>query len=158
MTNTSSTSIRLTLRQFERGDGGSSFEFIWGVVVVAMMVMFIAAVTIIRPTQLPVWIAARECARNASATIDSARGVSQGQEAGSRSLIGNYLAGATPSVSVTRHDGIQGGLTTCVVNYTVTAVDNIPLVGGIFAASPARQVRAEVTMEIDPHKAFWKSQ
>jgi hypothetical protein len=152
------SSVRFTLRLFERGDGGSSFEFIWGVVVIAMMVMFIAAVTIIRPTQLPVWIAARECARNASATVDVARGISQGQEAGNRSMIGNYLGGATPSVSVTRHDGVHGGLATCVVNYTVTAVDNIPLVGGIFAASPARQVRAEVTMEIDPHKAFWKSQ
>jgi hypothetical protein len=151
------SSARFTLRLLERGDGGSSFEFIWGVVVVAMMVMFIAAVTIIRPTQLPVWIAARECARNASATVDAARGISQGWEAGNRSLIGNYLGGATPNISVS-HAGIHGGNTTCIVTYTVTAVDNIPLIGGIFASSPARVVRAEVTMKIDPHKAFWQSQ
>lgn len=148
---------RRATRAAERGDA-DTFEFVVGVLPIAMMLALIGAVTIIRPAQLPVWIAARECARMASATLSESIAVDQGTRAAVNSLQNNPLAGVAignGNVFVDYNPNNlgdpRGETVTCRVNYTLE-LGTLPLVGGLFGAVP---LDASVTMIIEPLKSDW---
>jgi hypothetical protein len=148
---------KVTLRKIERGDG-DVFEFIIGVLPLLMLTFLIAGVAIIRPLQLPVWNAARECARMASATLDPARGVTQGVSTGmsalSRSLFGGVSGGAitvnyTPSVA--GKTNARGHFVTCTATYEID-MTSLPIAGDLFGVVP---FESRVTMRVEPIKSDW---
>ncbi len=148
---------RKAARAAERGDA-DTFEFVVGVLPIAMMLALIGAVTIIRPAQLPVWIAARECARMASATLNESIAVDQGTRAAVNSLVNNPLAGVTigngnvfVDYNPNNLSDPRGETVTCRVNYTLE-LGTLPLVGGLFGSVP---LDASVTMIIEPLKSDW---
>jgi hypothetical protein len=144
---------RHVVHALERGDGGDSFEFTLGIIPVTMMMLIIGAVTIIRPAQLPVWIAARECARASAATLNATIGTNQGREAALNSLRGNPLTGVdVGGISISAsHAGVRGGNAQCTVRYQID-VSTLPMVGGVFGSFP---IESRVTMVIDPYKSRW---
>ena len=147
------------LRRSERGDG-DSFEFMVGILPLAMLMMLIGAVSIIRPAQLPVWIAARECARMMTASLDQDVAEPQGDRAARNSLERNAIVGVdwgSFNIQTTYPDKIsfpnpRGMEASCRVSYVVRMAD-LPLVGGLFGDVP---MDATVTMTIDPYKSDWK--
>jgi hypothetical protein len=146
-----------TLRKLERGDG-DVFEFIIGVLPLLMLTFLIAGVAIVRPLQLPVWNAARECARMASATLDPARGrrqgVSTGMSALRNSLFGEINGGAI-AISYTPSDAgksnVRGHFVTCTATYEVN-MTSLPIAGDLFGVVP---FESRVTMRVDPIKSDW---
>jgi hypothetical protein len=152
------SSLSSRLRRVERGDG-DSFEFMVGILPLAMLMMLIGAVTIIRPAQLPAWIAARECARMMAASLDQDVAEPQGERAALNSLERNAIAGVAGGFNIDTtypdkiaHPNPRGMNASCTVSYVVPMAD-LPLVGGLFGNVP---IDATVTMTIDPYKSDWK--
>ncbi len=144
----------VNVRNAERGDA-DTFEFTVGIVPLVMIMLLITAVAIIRPAQLPVWIAARECARMMTTTLDRNVALSQGLKAGQLSIQGNPIAGVSVGdVSFQQSypmGDARGGTAECRVSYTIPLA-NLPMVGGLFGDVP---VDAKVAMTIDPLKSEW---
>lgn len=146
------------LRRVERGDG-DSFEFMVGILPLAMLMLLIGAVTIIRPAQLPAWIAARECARMMAASLDQDIAEPQGERAAINSLERNAIVGVAGAfdIDTTYPDKVafpnpRGMTASCKVAYVVPMAD-LPMIGGLFGNVP---IDATVTMTIDPYKSDWK--
>jgi hypothetical protein len=151
--------IQRALSGMERGDA-DTFEFTVGILPLAMVMVLIAGVAILRPAQLPAWIAARECARNMTTTLDSVIAETQGELAGLKSLKGMPLAGASIGpdnvVGVYNLEGgnPRNGTVRCTVSYVVP-LSNIPMIGTLFGDVP---MNASVRMKIDPLKSSWGQQ
>ena len=146
--------ISTLLRNAERGED-AGFEFTYMVLPMAMMITLIAAVTLVRSSQLPLWTAATECARAAVATLDESIGTRQGEEAGMNSLLGNGISAASvPSVDITLGpDGwARGKPLTCEVRYTINT-GGVPGFSNKFPTGIP--MSASVTLPIDPWKSQW---
>jgi hypothetical protein len=142
-------------QNLERGDG-DTYEFITGIIPLTMLLVLIAAVAIVRPAQLPVWIAARDCARVLTTTLEEDIAESQAYRTARASLSNMPLARVTnvninPVYNVTGGDP-RNGFSECTVSYTIPLAD-IPMVGGLFGDVP---MDATVRMKIDPLKSDWK--
>lgn len=135
----------------ERGEG-DTFEFTVGILPIVMLITLIAAVTIVRPAQIPVWIAARECARAGAATMDPEIGKVQAEEAGYNSIYNNPLVNLNGVQVVAVHEGTRGGNVTCTASYSVS-VGSIPMAGSLFGNVP---LQAVVVMKIEPLKSKWR--
>ncbi len=109
--------VRAAVRRAERGHA-SSIEFIWFVPILTAMIGLIAYTVLARSAQIPVWVAARECARVASTTIEAGRGSALGTQAAMGSLMGNNLHYERATVSV-QHGGGRSASVTCRVSYSV---------------------------------------
>lgn len=118
----------------------------------AIMITLIAVVAVVRPAQYPVWVAARECARNAITTLDANSGVQQGIAAGYNSLRGNHLSASSASINLSYGGWERGSDVTCTVSYSID-VSGIPLVQGVYKNIP---MQASVTLQIEPLKSRWK--
>jgi hypothetical protein len=147
----------LMTRRAERGDA-DTFEFTVGVLPLAFMMVLIAAVAIIRPAQLPAWIAARECARMMVTTLEEDIAIPQGRAAALQTLSRMPIAGASVGAgSVNALYNIEGGnprqgTVRCTVSYVVPLAD-VPMIGALFGDVP---IDATVAMRIDPYKSDWK--
>lgn len=144
-------SNRAARRRLERGEAETA-EFTLAVIPLLILVMLIAAAALIRPAQLPVFFAARECARAASVSLNHSLGLEQGIEAAVASLRGNSLSTAQASVSVWA-DGAwrRGDPVTCQVRYQID-VSTLPMVGAAFGVVNAE---AEASARIEPGKSRW---
>lgn len=143
--------LRRCVAQAQRGDA-QSFEFSIWMLPLAIMVTLIGVVAVIRPAQYPVWVAARECARNAITTLDAGTGVNQGIQAGYNSLRGNHLNSSSASINVSYGSWERGSDVTCTVAYKID-VSGIPLIQGVYKDIP---MQASVTLQIEPLKSRWK--
>jgi Flp pilus assembly protein TadG len=138
-------------RRFERGEAETA-EFTLAIVPLLILVMLIAVTTLIRPAQLPVFFAARECARAASVSLNQAIALQQGIEAAANSLRGNSLSTAQASVSVWSDGAWQrGDPVTCRVSYQID-VSRVPMVGAVFGVVASE---AEASARIEPGKSRW---
>jgi hypothetical protein len=149
------TSSHPLARRFERGDA-DTVEFTFGIFPIVMMMLLIAAVALIRPAQLPAWIAARECARMGTTTLNSTLGESQAEFAGYESLKRMPLANRQ-SVSVNATYNPEGGdprqgTVSCTVSYVIP-VSGLPMVGSLFGDV---SMDATVAMKIDTYKSKWQ--
>ncbi len=118
--------VRSALLRCERGHAGS-IEFIWFVPILTAVIGLIAYTVLARSAQIPVWAAARECARVASTTTKAGRGSALGAQAALGSLAGNNLAAERATVSV-QHSGGRSASVTCTVSYSV-GLGTLPLAG-----------------------------
>lgn len=144
-------SSRAWRRRLERGEAETA-EFTLAIVPLLLLVMLIAVTTLIRPAQLPVFFAARECARAASVSLNQNIALQQGIEAAASSLRGNSLSTAQASVSVWADGAWQrGDPVTCRVSYQMD-VSRVPMVGGVFGVVAAE---AEASARIEPGKSRW---
>ena len=143
--------LRRVAHLLQRGDA-QSFEFSIWMLPLAIMVTLIGVVAVIRPAQYPVWVAARECARNAITTLDSGAGVNQGVQAGYNSLRGNHLSASSANINVSYGAWERGSDVTCTVSYKID-VSGIPLIQGVYHDIP---MQASVTLQIEPLKSRWK--
>lgn len=144
-------SSRACMRRLERGEAETA-EFSLAIVPLLILVMLIAVTTLIRPAQLPVFFAARECARAASVSLNQAIALQQGIEAAASALRGNSLSTAQASVSVWSDDAWQrGDPVTCRVSYRID-VSSVPFVGAVFGVVDAE---AEASARIEPGKSRW---
>jgi hypothetical protein len=133
--------------QLERGDGGS-FEFMSWMPIMMAVLGLIAMATLVRSAQPPLWAAARECARVASASLDSGKGVGKGRAVASESLRGNGIAHERALISVT-HDGARGGLATCTIRYPV-ALGALPMSAWI--GRDSLELSSSFTSVIEPYQ------
>lgn len=117
---------RFAILRCERGHA-SSIEFIWFVPILAAIISLIAYTVLARSAQIPVWTAARECARVASATTKAGRGTALGAQAALGSLAGNNLSVERATVSV-QHGGGRSASVTCTVSYSA-GLGTLPLSG-----------------------------
>jgi hypothetical protein len=150
---------RTLMRSIERGDG-DVFEFTIGILPLLMLTFLIAGVAIVRPLQLPVWQAARECARMASATLDPVRGEVQGENAGINSISNQLFGNVSGGSAVVTYDppangktNVRGHKVTCSVSYTVD-MTSLPIAGDLFGVMP---MNSSVTMLVDPIKSDWRA-
>lgn len=118
--------MRAAVRCAERGHA-SSIEFIWFVPILTALIGLIAYTVLARSAQIPVWAAARECARVASATTNAGRGSALGAQAAMGSLAGNNLLAERASVSV-HHSGGRSASVTCTVSYSI-GLGVLPMAG-----------------------------
>ncbi|MEO6060623.1 MAG: hypothetical protein ABIQ99_01640 [Thermoflexales bacterium] len=144
-------SSRAWRRRLERGEAETA-EFSLAIVPLLILVMLIAVSTLVRPAQLPVFFAARECARAASVSLNHNIALQQGIEAAANSLRGNSLSTTRASVSVWADGAWQrGDPVTCRVSYRID-VSRLPLVGAVFGVVDAE---AEASARIEPGKSRW---
>ncbi len=133
--------------QLERGDGGS-FEFMSWMPIMMAVLGLIAMAALVRSAQPSIWAAARECARVASASLDSAKGSGKGWSVAYESLRGNGLSHAHAAISVS-HDGTRGGLATCTIRYPV-ALGALPMSAWI--GRDSLEVSSSFTAVIEPYQ------
>ena len=143
------------LRNAERGDD-ASFEFTVAIVPLMLMVCLIAFATVIRSAQMPAWTAASECARAGIATLDPAIGKAQAEDAGNKSLHGNYLSGSVGAAHIVQPDAAnwkRGADLTCRVNYNIN-VSGILMLEGLLPGN-VLPMQVDVTLKIEPYKSAW---
>jgi Flp pilus assembly protein TadG len=162
-----------SLRKAERGED-ATFEFSMMIVPMMAVIFMIAFVAIYWASKLPARAAATECARVASATLDQAIGVDQGELAGRESLANNNinadLSNPFVLVQVTPSTGgwNRGDIVTCTVRYRINLADSSQapaiadgsvdeLLNGIPAnvAPAGLEIVEIVRMKVDPLKSKW---
>jgi hypothetical protein len=138
------------IHQAERGED-SSFEFVFAMVPIVIMLMTIAFAVIVRAAQEPAWSAASECARAAVATLDPDIGQRQGEEAARKSLAGNSVTSLATYITVDG-DWSPDSTVTCVVSYDI----DVSWIA-IFAEITKGKVPivAKVALRVDPYKSAW---
>lgn len=137
-------------RALERGDA-EPFEFLSMVPVLLFVVTLIAMAGIVRAAQIPIWAAARECARMAAATLSPDIGMRQGEEAARNSLAGNNLNAGAALVTLSGNWS-RGGSVTCSVDYVVP-FGGLPLAGWL--GRDHVDLHSEFTLTVEPHKSRW---
>lgn len=136
------------MRSLERGDA-TTVEFQTFAPVLVALVGLITFTALARSAQIPLWAAARECAREASAYQDIGLSQSRGASAAWGSLSGNSLDASRAVVQVSAHGG-PGSDVTCTVTYRV-ALQGLPMAawfnGGLL------DLRATSVMRVERHKS-----
>ena len=114
--------------RFERGDA-EVFGLLSFAPVLVALITLIAFTAVVRSAQVPVFAAARECARVASAFLDPTSGASAGRAAASASLDGNQISVEGRAVTVGGHSG-SGSNVTCTVRQRI-ALRGLPMAGWV---------------------------
>ena len=140
--------VRAAVRRAECGHA-SSMEFIWFVPILTALVGLIAYAAIARAAQIPVWAAARECARVASVSVDASRGMALGAQAAMGSLAGNHLQPERATVSI-QHGGGRSAGVTCSIDYSV-GLGGLPMSG--WFGGGAFSVQASYTLLAEPYRS-----
>ncbi|MCL5997317.1 MAG: hypothetical protein M1546_14860 [Chloroflexi bacterium] len=138
-------------RQAERGED-AAYEFTAAIVPIMIMIMLIAFATLARASQMPVWMAATECARAAAATRDETTARQQAEQAALDSLAGNVSSVSTVQVDISG-DWTPGSQVTCRVSYDID-VSGIAFMAEITGGR--LPTVAEVTLRLEPYKSRWE--
>jgi hypothetical protein len=142
---------RPLLRALECGDD-QTFEFTVAVVPIVAMIMLIAFATVVRAAQMPAWMAASECARQAIASVDEATGRAQAERAALDSLYANAIDPSTIRISITG-DWTPNSIVSCQVSYGI----NVSNIAGFSELTGGRvPVVAEVALRVEPFKSRWR--
>ena len=140
--------VRTAVWLAERGHA-SSIEFIWFVPILTAIIGLIAYTVLARSAQIPVWTAARECARVASTSSKAGRGSALGVQAAMGSLAGNNLLAERATVSV-QHSGGRTASVTCTVSYSV-GLGGIPMVS--WFSFDVLSIQSSYTLLAEPYRS-----
>jgi hypothetical protein len=140
--------IGSALHAAEQGDA-ETFGLLTFTPILVALITLITFTALVRSAQLPVFAAARECARVASAFLDSGQAAAAGRSAAAGSLIGNSISAGLASIDVSGHGG-PGSDVTCTVIYRV-AVSELPLAGWVGARDI--DLRATATARVERFKS-----
>jgi Flp pilus assembly protein TadG len=136
------------MRALERGDA-ATVEFQAFAPVLVALVGLIAFTALARSAQIPLWAAARECAREASAYLDVGRSRAQGAAAAWGSLRGNNLDAVSATVHITAHGG-PGSDVICTVTYRAD-LRGLPM--SAWFNNGMLDLRAASVMRVERHKS-----
>ena len=132
----------------ERGDA-EVFGLLSFAPVLVALVALIAYAAVARAAQVPVFAAARECVREASAYLNTARANEAGNAAAWGSLLGNHINAGLASVSIGGHAG-PGSEVTCTVRYRID-LDNLPMASWL--GTRAFNVQSTASAKVELHKS-----
>ena len=142
---------RAAARGFERGDD-QSFEFTVAVVPIVTMILLITFATVVRAAQMPAWMAASECAREAIASVDETTGRSQAEQAALSTLTANAIDQTSIDIDITG-DWTPNTVVTCRVSY---GIDTSNIAGFAELTGGRVPVSAEVGLRVEPYKSRWR--
>jgi hypothetical protein len=139
---------RVDARAIERGDA-ESIEFIPFVFPLVLLITLITVTAATRSAQVPVWAAARECARSASTASSQGEAVNRGQRFALSALRNSGIRRSALNVTVTRGGGRNASVT-CTVEYAID-VGKLPLIAEL--KSDGRVVvRSSYTLNAEPFR------
>lgn len=136
--------------RLQRGED-SSYEFTMAIVPIIAVILMIAFATLVRASQMPIWMAATECARSATATRSESVGREQGEQAAIDSLRGNSIQITAVTVEITG-DWTPDSPVTCRVSYNI---DTSGVAGFAELTGGRVPMSAEVTLRMEPYKSKW---
>lgn len=142
------SSVHGSLDRFERGDA-EVFGLLSFAPLLVALITLIAFTAVVRSAQVPVFAAARECARVASAFLDSASGMTAGRTAAAASLDGNQISVEGRSVVIEGHSG-PGSNVTCTVRQRIALGDLA--MAGWFGARVV-DVTSSASARVERHKS-----
>ncbi len=142
----SSAAVR---HRLERG-AVETYEFIVFAPMLVLLLAMIAAAAAVRSAEVPVWAAARECARVASASARGGASLARGAVVGRRSLVASGFDSARAQIRVSG-GGSRGAAVTCSIDYNI-ALDGLPMAWA-FGANHSIDVRASATLLTEAYRS-----
>jgi hypothetical protein len=127
-----------------------TYEFIVFAPMLVLLLAMIAAAALVRSAEVPVWAAARECARVASASASGGASLARGAAVGRRSLAVSGFDSARAQVMVSG-GGSRGAAVTCSIVYNI-GLDGLPMAWA-FGADGGIEVRASTTLLTEAYRS-----
>ena len=142
------TSVHGSLDRFEHGDA-EVFGLLSFAPVLVALITLLAFTAVVRSAQVPVFAAARECARVASAYLDPASGAAAGRAAAAASLDGNQISVEGRAMAVVGHSG-PGSNVTCTVRHRI-ALRGLTMAGWV--GLQEIDVTSSASSQVERHKS-----
>lgn len=139
----------------DEGGQGETASYLLVAIVFVLFLGISAFLVKVRPAQVTLGSAARECVRQAAESLNQGRGMAQGAAAARAVLQARHLDPSQATVTVTplgpweRFSRVE-----CRVAYPVD-LRRVPLIS-LFAPSPVLELETAYTLDVQPYKSRWE--